>query len=45
MGGWDRVRPKRCATCGRWYFSGGKKTIVGDMRHPKVAIHYTCDRC
>jgi hypothetical protein len=45
MGRWDRVRPKRCVKCGRWYVSGGKKAIEGDMRRPKLAVTYTCDRC
>jgi hypothetical protein len=45
MGRWDKVRPKRCAKCGRWYVSGGKKVLEGDMRRPKVAVRYTCERC
>jgi len=45
MGRWDRIRPKRCATCGKWYVSGGRKVIEGDMRRPKVAVKYMCGGC
>jgi len=45
MGRWDRIRPKRCAKCGKWYISGGKKIIEGDMRRPTVAVKYFCGGC
>ena len=41
----DRIRPKRCAKCGRIFFSGAKKRITGDMRHTNVYIQYLCERC
>jgi hypothetical protein len=41
----DRIRPKKCSVCGRYFLSGGKKKIEGDMRKPQLLIRFTCDRC
>ena len=41
----DRIRPKRCTKCGKWFLSGGKKQITGDMRRTALAVEYMCDRC
>lgn len=41
----DRIRPKRCAKCGRLFFRGGKKQIRGDMRSTDLAVEYVCSRC
>lgn len=41
----DKVRPKRCTACGRWFILGGRKKVEGDMRKPELDIRYTCDRC
>lgn len=41
----DRIRPKRCAKCGRVYIGGGKKVIAGDLRRPGHDIQYICPRC
>jgi len=41
----DRIRPKKCPACGKWFILGGKKKIEGDMRKPALKITYTCDRC
>ena len=45
MNVWDRVRPKYCLKCHRWFISGGRKQIRGDMRKTALAIEYLCDRC
>jgi hypothetical protein len=45
MKAFDRIRPKKCHTCGRWFIAGGRKKVEGDMRRPELAIRYTCDRC
>ncbi|OPY38750.1 MAG: hypothetical protein A4E35_00536 [Methanoregula sp. PtaU1.Bin051] len=42
---WDRILPKKCSACGRWFVTGGKKKVGGDMRRPELDITYTCDRC
>ena len=41
----DKIRPRRCAKCGRYFLVGGKKMVTGDMRKPAITIRYTCDRC
>jgi hypothetical protein len=41
----DRIRPKHCATCNRWFLFGGTKQISGDMRRTKLTVAYECDRC
>lgn len=42
---WDRVRPKHCAKCGKWFVLGGKKLVEGDMRRPTLMIRYVCSTC
>ncbi len=41
----DRIRPKKCSACGRWFVRGGKKEVTGDMRKPQLDTRYKCDRC
>jgi hypothetical protein len=41
----DRIRPRRCAKCGKWFVTGGRKQISGDMRRTALAVEYVCDRC
>lgn len=43
--GWDRIRPKRCASCRRFFFSGGKKVISGDLSVPGFSVSYHCRSC
>jgi hypothetical protein len=31
--------------CGKWFVTGGKKQISGDMRRTALAVEYVCDRC
>ena len=42
---WDRIRPKHCAKCHRWFIRGGKKQIQGDMKKTALDIGFICDRC
>lgn len=41
----DRIRPKRCALCKKFFIFGGRKQITGDMKSTRIAIRYICDRC
>ncbi|MDD1710285.1 MAG: hypothetical protein LUQ37_05185 [Methanoregulaceae archaeon] len=41
----DRVRPKRCATCGKIFFFGGRKMAAGDLAVPGLTYRYYCHRC
>jgi hypothetical protein len=41
----DRIRPKRCAGCGRLYISGGKKVVSGDLAGPGHKFSYFCPGC
>jgi hypothetical protein len=41
----DKIRPKRCLKCNRWFLFGGTKQISGDMRRTKLIVAYECDRC
>jgi hypothetical protein len=45
MGLFDRIRPKRCSLCKKFFIFGGRKQITGDMRTTRVNIRYTCDTC
>lgn len=45
MGRWDLIRPKRCVKCGKWFVSGGKKLIEGDMRRTELIVKYKCSEC
>ena len=45
MNFWDKIRPKRCVKCQKWFINGGKKRIRGDMRKTALIIEYICDRC
>ena len=41
----DRIRPKQCSRCNRWFLRGGKKQISGDMRRTALDTRYVCSRC
>ena len=41
----DRVKPKRCAGCKRFYISGGKKVVSGDLSRPDFEFLYYCPNC
>ena len=41
----DRIRPKRCAACGRIFFAHGRKMAAGDLAAPGLSYRYYCDRC
>lgn len=41
----DRVRPKRCSDCGRYFLRGGKKVISGTLVRPQHTTRYHCDAC
>ena len=41
----DRVRPKRCGSCGRIYIRGGKKIVRGDLARPGLRHTFRCPRC
>jgi hypothetical protein len=41
----DRVRLKRCSSCGRLFLFGGKKRISGDLARAGDEIRYTCRNC
>ncbi len=43
--GLDRILPKRCATCGRIFFHGGKKVVCGDLAAPDFTFVYHCPDC
>lgn len=42
---WDRILPKRCGTCKKFFVFGGKKLIHGDMRRTALTTEFVCDRC
>ena len=41
----DRVRPKRCAGCGKIYIAGGKKVVSGDLSTPGSRFLFFCPGC
>ena len=41
----DRIRPKRCAGCGKIYINGGKKVVSGDLSTPGYRFLYFCPGC
>jgi hypothetical protein len=41
----DRIRPKRCAGCGKLYVTGGKKVVSGDLSVPGFRFLYFCPEC
>jgi hypothetical protein len=41
----DRIRPKRCAGCGKLYLSGGKKVVSGDLSAPGFRFLFFCPEC
>jgi hypothetical protein len=41
----ERLLPKRCAKCGRIFFSGGKAVISGDILSPDHPKTYICPSC
>jgi len=45
MNRWDRIRPKKCSGCKKWFFLGGKKKVGGDMRRPQLTVSFICYRC
>jgi len=42
---YDKIRPKRCTKCGKWFVTGGNKQISGDMRRTALTFEYVCDQC
>ena len=42
---YDRILPKYCLKCKKYFFRGGKKMIRGDMRKTALKIDYFCDSC
>jgi hypothetical protein len=42
---YDRIRPKHCVKCNKWFVLGGKKQIRGDMRKTTLQFEYVCDSC
>jgi len=45
MGLLDRVRPKRCQDCGKYFLRGGKKVVSGTLVRPQHTTRYHCDTC
>jgi len=41
----DRIRVKRCTSCGRLFLFGGKKRISGDLARAGDEVRYTCRDC
>jgi hypothetical protein len=41
----ERIKPKRCAMCGKWFVRGGKKRIAGELANPGPAVRYECGGC
>ncbi|HOH81155.1 MAG TPA: hypothetical protein PLS25_05965 [Methanoregulaceae archaeon] len=41
----DRIKPKRCATCGKIFFARGRKVATGDLAAPGLTYRYYCSRC
>jgi hypothetical protein len=41
----DRIRPKQCTRCKKWFLKGGKKQISGDMRRTALTFEYVCETC
>ena len=42
---WERIAPKRCARCGRVFFSGGRKLVTGDLGQTSQVTSYICPSC
>ncbi|MDD1718870.1 MAG: hypothetical protein LUQ25_02305 [Methanoregulaceae archaeon] len=40
----DKIRPKYCKKCGKYFLSGGKKIIAGDLGGPSVEVSYLCKK-
>jgi len=41
----DRIRPKQCGSCGKWFLRGGRKRIAGNLAGIRPETVYDCDRC
>ncbi len=41
----DRIRPKRCAKCGKIFFGKGRKVAAGDLAAPGLEYLYYCKGC
>jgi hypothetical protein len=41
----DRIRPKRCARCGKIFFGKGRKVAAGDLAAPGLEYLYYCKGC
>jgi hypothetical protein len=41
----DRIRPKRCAKCGKIFLREGRKVVAGDLAAPGVEYLYYCQEC